>query len=369
MENKLPSSKSIVAIKKYAPEKSVRLHNDLFDITKCISRMDKVHAVKMLFALAQAVQGNDLEHFPQIIFPIDIAFEYLGIKASNKRFEYLKETLDTILDNSLKIVEYDNYGNPIAWKGISWVSSYYFGKASREVVIDMNPMAEKYLLQLSQYASIKPKSYVALTTAYQCWLYPYLKNVYKLGVWEVSIADLKKLLSAEDKSSYTDLETGTNKFLKRVIGITISSKAKEENKLSKKERRKPKYVPWDFTKDSKGNYTGSLYHINSKTELKVSACAIKTGRLYTRVVFLFGEASEYFEQEPQEKTLFNDFLESVEKPMKKRKKIEISESEVARMAQEFHLTIEQLLMKSKESIIYENGKYYRYEYHSYPNGG
>ena len=45
----------------YNPNKAVRLSNDLFDVAKSVSTITSTHALKLFYAIAQAVQDKSVE--------------------------------------------------------------------------------------------------------------------------------------------------------------------------------------------------------------------------------------------------------------------------------------------------------------------
>lgn len=302
-------SKSIVKVDTYNPLKAVRVSNDFFDVSKCILEMGSLHAIKLLYALAQSVQGRDVITFPTIDFSIDAAFDYLGIKGSNKRFMYLRNALDNVLRSGISIVR--SIGENTTYTGLSWISFYEFSTDKSRVVITLNPAAERYLLQLSQFAIIRPQMYMKLTTSYQAWLYPYLVNRRNVGKWVESIEDLKTMLCLQDKATYSHSMLGTNRFLSRVLGITISDEYKKELAQARAQKRKTQFIPWDYTKDKDGRAVGTLYNINTNTDISVLVSPLKTGRTYTHVVFRFGEENMTDDKEGSNpSTMYEDLFDS-----------------------------------------------------------
>lgn len=281
------NEKEEIMIEEYSPSKAVRLSADLFNVTKTISKLSSTHAVKLLYALAQSVQSQ-ASSGDEVRYRIDISiravFDYLGVVNSGMRYDYLRDALREIQDNSLQIVERTSRG-AIRYKGVSWISGYEFSTDRDRLVISLGDSAAPYLLQLSQYASIRPIDYSGLCTAYQLWLYPFLKDREKLGVFRVKVSDLKTMLNAEDKTTYNDPVSGTNRFFLKVLGITISEQAKQEAKLARKEKRLPRFVPWDYARDRNGKPVGTIYHINRCTDLNVYVRGVKQGRSYVELEF------------------------------------------------------------------------------------
>lgn len=272
----------------YNPNKFVRLSDDLFNIKTAISVLANVHGLKVVYAMAQAIQNNQSEQIdgiPRINFSISALFDYLDLWKSNRRYEYLKMAFQALLDNPLHLVEKNPDGST-TYSGLSWISGYKFGTNKERVLITLNPLAIPFLFKLSRYASIQPRHYNSLSSAYQLWLYPFLKNRQGMGRFRVKVSELKILLNSESKS-YNDAMRGTNSFFRRVLGIVPSSKAKEENIRARNAKEKPRFVPWDYAKDSTGKPMGTLYAINIHTDLFVYARGIKRGRSYEEVEFYF----------------------------------------------------------------------------------
>ena len=83
-------------VESYNPNKSVRLSNDLFDVSKAISRITSTHALKLIYAIAQIVQSKQVEVVsgsPRIEISMSAVFDYLDISLSNRRHDFLKDAL------------------------------------------------------------------------------------------------------------------------------------------------------------------------------------------------------------------------------------------------------------------------------------
>lgn len=351
--------KQIVRVDRYNANKAVRISNDLFDVSKCIMDLGSVHAVKLLYALAQSVQGRDIKEFPVLDFSIDAAFDYLGIQKSNNRHVYLRDALDSILRNGLSIAR-TTKRNSITYTGVNWISFYEFSTDKDRVVITLNPHAEPYLLQLSQFAVIRPQMYMKLKTSYQAWLYPYLVNRKNLGVWTESIETLKTMLGLSDSVTYNHSSIGTNRFLSKVMGITISEAYKRELALAKSEKRKVRFVPWDYTTDKDGKPIGTLYNINAHTDLEVKVSPLKTGRSYTHLVFEFGDAPRSSTTTIQE-DLFDSNFSVMSTPASLPVEQEYTEEDARDLYQSMNpteeFTFEKFLKAAR--MEYRDGKYYR----------
>ena len=359
-------------VESYNPNKSVRLSNDLFDVSKAISRITSTHALKLIYAIAQIVQSKQVEVVsgsPRIEISMSAVFDYLDISMSNRRHDFLKDALEEIMNKSLHIVHIGKNGEKV-YEGASWISWYKFSDRKDRLYIIPGPMAIPLLQNLSQYVSVYPKHYNSLSTSYQLWLYPFLKNKQKLVSFRISIDSLKQLLNSTSKSSYTDSVRGTNTFLRRAIGITISEQAKKENTLAKQEKRMPKFIPWDYVKDPKtGEPCGTLYSINRHTDIRVYARGIKNGRAYTEIEFLFSKldlidnlsSKEQLEDDQQD--LFSMSIDS-QKSTEDREGfawVKISVEEVITLLNESKSRTIEELVSNNSSLQIRNGDIYQYK--------
>lgn len=276
---------TFASVERYSDKKPVRIPSELFDVSRAINKTENVHALRAMFAIAQIVQNQQDQLLKEIRIPIDVMFEYIGTKKSNRDYELLKTALDLIIDNPLKLVQRKKNGAKV-YSGMSWITNYRFATDEKAVRISVNPHAAPYLLQLVQYASIQPEQYQCLTTAIQTWMYAFLKDKQKMGSFRIKIADLKAMLNMEEQATYQHPLIGTSRFLERVLGIRISADAKEENSRAKKEKRMPIFIPWEYVTRN-GKPTGTMYAINTQTDLRVAVRAIKEGRSYQELEFDF----------------------------------------------------------------------------------
>lgn len=269
--------------------KPVRVSQELYEVGKVRFKMG-VYGYRLLYAIAQSLDYNQKDLFPEYGFDIQAIFKYLKIENSGQKYDILNSALRDIGENILNIKTYKKNG-AIRWDGMAWITKYSFATDEKLLNIRVNDDVKPFLLNLKRYALIRPKDYLNLTTEYQNWFYPYLKNAVKLGKWRVSIEDLKQGLFLENTDSYNPQKTknANEFFLSRVVGIQISQKAKIENQTATKVKRKPKPIEWDYTKDKQGNFTGTLYGITSGTDINVTASVEKTGRSYTHIVFFLSE--------------------------------------------------------------------------------
>ena len=278
-----------------------------------------------------------------------------------------------IMNNPLHLVKKDSNGN-ISYRGMSWISEYSFSTDKDRLLITLNPASIPLLYELSRYASIQPRHYNALSSAYQLWLYPFLKNKSKMGKFRVKVSDLKILLNSEGKGSYTDAMRGNNTFFRRVLGITISKEAKKENARAKMAKEKPQFIPWDYTIDSStGKPTGTLYAINTYTDLFVYARGIKHGRSYEEVEFYFAPEDFFKKGKWKEELMYApDLFESISPSLtttppneiieKKEGWIILTDKQVQELLQTLGISnVELLVQKSKTLQIDKEGRVLQYK--------
>lgn len=289
-------------VRKFDENKVVRVTQELYDLDRVRWKLS-IGGYRLLFALAQCLDYTD-DLFPEIVFDKKTVFRYLGLENNKDCYNQLSKTLHEIQSSPLEIMEIKKNGS-ITWAGFSWITSYLFNSHNPQLCIKINTDIKPFLLNLKQYAAIQPKYYLRLSTEYQNWFYPYLKNVVKLGKWQVSIEKLKRALYLENTPSYDPKQNknATENFLKYVLGIQISKTAKEEQQKAKKENCKPKLISWDYTKDKSGQPTGTLAGITINTDINVSACAVKTGRAYTDIIFFLSEKPKSLSKKYKEKLI------------------------------------------------------------------
>lgn len=313
----MAEKKDITKVDTYKDYKPLRVSQELYEVNKCRWRMS-VHGYRLLYALAQSIDYNQKDLFPELGFDINIIFKYLGLENNGRRYEVLNDALKDIGENILNI-RHEKKSGAIRWTGLAWITKYSFATDDKLLCIRINEDVKPFLLGLKQYALIRPKDYLKLSTEYQNWFYPYFKNVVKLGKWRVSIEDLKLALFLEKSPTYDSKhnKNATEHFLKNVVGIQISGKAKIENQTATAAKRKPKLIEWDYAKDRTGNITGSLAGITSDTDINVTASVEKTGRSYTHIVFFLSEKQH-------RKATNSDIDIDMGKPQQRRKRSKTS---------------------------------------------
>ena len=282
-EEKSEEKKGLVP---YSDNHIMRVSQELYEVGKMRWKLS-THGFRLLYAIAIASDQTDnlgIE-FPEIVFEKSEIIKWLGLESNKDWNAALMKALEEVRKEGLQRSVTKPNGKKI-WYGYSWFSSWFVEEDSNRVAIRLNSDVRPFLRNLKRYAQLQPKHYLCLSTEYQNWFYPYLKNAVKLGKWVVSIDDLKEALYLEKTPSYNPKENknATENFLKRVIGIKVSKKAKEENQLAKAQKRKPRLLEWDYTKES-GKPCGTLWAINEYTDLNVTASVEKEGRSYKRIHF------------------------------------------------------------------------------------
>ena len=195
-----------------------------------------------------------------------------------------------------------------------------------------------------------------------------------MGKFRVKVSDLKILLNSEGKGSYTDAMRGNNTFFRRVLGITISKEAKKENARAKMAKEKPQFIPWDYTIDSStGKPTGTLYAINTYTDLFVYARGIKHGRSYEEVEFYFAPEDFFKKGKWKEELMYApDLFESISPSLtttppnetieKKEGWIILTDKQVQELLQTLGISnVELLVQKSKTLQIDKEGRVLQYK--------
>lgn len=274
-------------IEKFKENSVSRVSQDLFALEKT-KFLFSTYGYRLIYAIAQSIDYSQDDFFPEYGFKIDAIFKYLGLENNNDRFDRLNAVLGEILKTPLLIREETKTG--IYYQGYPWVTKFYYSNTEPIVYIRINEDIKPFLFNLKRYAQIRPKDYLNLSTPYQNWFYPYLKNVVKNGFWVAKIDALKISLGLDKTPSYDPSrnKNANENFLKYVLGIKISEAAKIENQLAKKEKRKAKLFAWDFVKE-KNSVIGTLQAINDHTDINVTASLMKEGRSYTTIYFFLSE--------------------------------------------------------------------------------
>lgn len=262
----------------------MRVSQELYEVGKMRWKLS-TFGFRLLYAIAIASDLADDLEFPEIVFEKKEIVKWLGLETHKDWNSVLMKTLEEVRREGLHKAVIKPNGKKI-WSGYSWFSSWHVEEDTNRVIVRLNSDVRPFLLNLKRYTQLQPKHYLCLSTEYQNWFYPYLKNAVKLGKWEVKIDDLKEALYLENTSSYNPKENknATENFLKWVVGIKVSKKAKEENQLAKAQKRKPRLIEWDYTTE-KGKPSGTLWALNEYTDLNVTASVEKEGRSYKTIHF------------------------------------------------------------------------------------
>ena len=277
-------------IEKYNENKVVRVSQELYQLDKIRWRMSTL-GYRLLFAISQSVSSIEEEILPDVGFDKQSLFKYLGLDNNNDKYNRLAETLAEVGQNMLQFATKKKNGAQV-WQGYTWITAYNLAMDEKYVQICINPKVRQFLMQLNKYACIQPKYYLKLSSDYQNWFYPYFKNYVKLHQWKVSIDDLKNALELTESPTYDPKKNknANERFLSDVIGIRINDKVKAEQRAAKAEKRAAKLIEWDYVIDKNTKkVTGTLAAISQFTDINVTACAVKTGRSYTHLVFFMSE--------------------------------------------------------------------------------
>lgn len=275
-------------LSKFNQNKPIRVSSELYDFSK-VRWVMNTHEYRLLFGLAQCVEPGTLFNTQLSINKEDL-FSFLGLENTNRRYEIMRQTLEGVREKGLELVDVDKRGRR-TWMGLSWITYWELSEAGDFVNIDINERAVPMLVSLKQYALIQPKTYLKLDTDYQNWIYPLLKLRCNLHRWETTIDEISDALKLGAKDSYNKdkCKNAVMNILRWVIGIEPSERYKEDLRQAKLLKREPNYYAWDYTKDGKGNPTGTLYSISALTDINVTACAVKEGRSYNKIIFYLSE--------------------------------------------------------------------------------
>jgi hypothetical protein len=280
----------------------VRLSEDLYNIEK-VRWSFGIFGYRALFAIVQSLDKSTW--YNDVFIKQNAMFQYLGVDKSGQRYEILARALAEV--RSTTITRRNEQTKK--WEGFGFIDNFEFIEGGEYIHITVNEKAKPLLFELKQYVQIQPKIYLALKDEYQNWLYPMLKlrvggRVEHFCRWEMSIEDIATALQLDKKQPNQGKNTRMGAYdkrnkdrvgniLKNVLGIRISDKAKEENRLAAVEKRKPKEVPWDYTTSRDGVPNGTLCTISRETDISVQACAVKVGRAYGKVIFFIDLKDEY----------------------------------------------------------------------------
>lgn len=275
------TDKKVQIQNKFYDMKAARISKDMFEFDKTRWRMG-VLPYRLLMMISQSVceQGeNNL--FPILEYSIDTIFKYLGLSEKDgRRYDKLADACAEFREKGLDLRIVKSNG-AIRWVGISFITKYEFASDHPSVSFTVNDEARKFLVNLQQYAKMKPQFYLKLSTEYQNWFYPYLKmKCGKLPQWEEEIETLKYMLYLDKSPAYTTDQHANKNFFTRVLGIRKPKGKANDNQ------------PWEFLTDSKGNFTGTLAGICANTDINVTAYPVMVKGKYTRIHFDLSKKSK-----------------------------------------------------------------------------
>jgi plasmid replication initiation protein len=231
-----------------------------------------LHAQKLLFALASGIKDED-EFFPVWRLRISDIFAYLNLRDdNNSRYDAVRAAFAEIMKNPLEFKESDK-----KWTIIHWLSyCSYDAENSIFVNIEFNKRIKPLLLQLKEYCLLDMKYYARFSNINSMLLYPRLRSVANMrnAKYIVTINDLIKITSNEDKKSYKGTDKARNCLL-HILGIKKSAEG-----------------VWLPVPGS------ALDEINEKSDLYCCADVVKKGRSYDSVVIsvYYNESSPNYQK-------------------------------------------------------------------------
>lgn len=273
------------SINKYNPNAVAKVAAKLYDPRICRFNL-KLYGQRMLYCLAAGIDQQDI--FCEYTIDKGVLYKYLGLESTNRRNDLLANALRELLTGGLDIRATNKKTGRKYWEGLAWITSYKFTEDSDDVWVKINEDAIPYLFAVQQYAEIKPDNYLRLSSAEQTWMYPLFKKWVNVGKFETNLQYFIDVLDLNETDSYNSkkCQNWRMNIFRWILGIVPSKESKEELKLAKAEKRDPRLVPWDYATDKNGNYTGTLYSISEKTDIRVRACVFKENGAYNRIVFL-----------------------------------------------------------------------------------
>ena len=288
-------------------EKAAHISTEIFVYGRTRWRM-KVRPFRLLMMVCQAISSEkgQLPIFPEYVFPLGKVFTYLGLEKTKGRYDILAEDLREFLSSCVEIKSYTKRGAQ-RWTGTSFITWYLLDEEESVLNIQINEKARDYLFGMNRWCSMQPKFYLRLSTEYQNWFYTFLRKElsFKPKI-TVEISVLKEMLYLDKTPSYntTKNPNANDNFFKRVIGIR---KPKDW-----KYNPKGKNDPWEYTKDSNGEYIGALAGITKHTDMNVTAYPVKTGRSYTSVTFEISSKPRVLSEEMKDRIGKKDSMHDIQ---------------------------------------------------------
>lgn len=273
------------SINKFNPNATAKVAAMLYDSRVCRFKLE-LYGQRMLFCLAAGISQTDA--FCEYTIKKDALYEYLKLESTNRRNDLLADALRELMTGGLDIRTTNKKTGKRTWEGLTWITNYKFTEDSDSIWLKINEAAIPFLFAVNQYAEIKPANYLKLSSSEQTWMYPLFKKWLNVGKFETNLQYFIDILDLEETDSYNPkkCQNWRMNIFRWILGIVPSKESKEELKLAKAEKREPRLIPWDYAKDKNGNYTGTLYSISEKTDIRVRACVFKENGAYSRIVFL-----------------------------------------------------------------------------------
>lgn len=276
--------KNLRSIEKYNPNASAKVAAVLYDSKVCRFNLG-MFGRRMLFCLASGINQTDL--FCEYLIDKGELYKYLGLTTTNRRNDLLADALKELMTGGLDIRATNKKTGKKYWEGLTWITAYKFTEDNDQVWVKVNDAAMPYLFAVQQFAEVKPDNYLKLHTDEQTWIYPLFKKWVNVGRFETNLQYFidSRDLNSIDSYNAKKCRNWRMNILRWVLGIVPSAASKDELKLAKKEKREPRFIPWDYATDKNGRPTGTLYSISENTDIRVQACVLKEDGAYNRIVF------------------------------------------------------------------------------------
>lgn len=224
------------------------------------------HEFKLFLMLCQEankVKTEDFE-FTRFDFDVKTVFKHLGLQNRNDDYSVLIDALDSFLGKTIKMR--DDAKRRFKGYNLCWMAEMDEGKVS----FGLSPIAVPLMKEFTRYALIRPANVAKLSSSYQQQLYALFRSKIDgkthRGSSTVKMSDLLQYLNLEKTATYQKDKNRNYKmdFCRNVLGIV---RPKGWRYIVGKELEGWTYWIRD------GKETGSLYHINTTTDLEVSAYA------------------------------------------------------------------------------------------------
>lgn len=268
-KEKAPEATQTREIATYEPEAPAKLGHQMFDSAHFRWGTMSVYDFRLLLMIAQQANKEkaELVGFTNWVVDLETVMMYLGIGDNADRRHTMTEILGYVKGfQKLQVVLMEGDILDDDWEVLNLCYGAKYNAKKKSFTFRLTPAAGYFLSQMRRFAMIKPANFMKLDTPYKQILYSYFRDVVNRSRtihFEVEMEKLKAFLGLED--SYNDKD-GKRHFCNRVLGIEMPSKWKY-NKTGANS-------PWQYIKhDKTGKNCGTLYSINTETDLEVSAYA------------------------------------------------------------------------------------------------